>query len=177
MAYTTPFTAVAGTAWKASDWNTYGRDNIAWIATDSPSCRVYNNAALSIPDGVSTDATFNSERYDNAAMHSTSSLTNRITVPTGGTGKYLVGGTGYWAANASGTTRELWVELNGTSTIAPQNTPFNATVTPGISITTVYALSAADYVTLQVYQDRGGTLNLFGNPGPGPEFYALWYRT
>ena len=86
MSYSAPFTAVAGTAWRAADWNTNGRDNIAWLATDSPSCRAYNNANISMTSGAATAVTLNSERFDNAAMHSTSSNTSRITVPTGGGG-------------------------------------------------------------------------------------------
>ena len=86
MAFTTPATAVAATALTASFLNVNVRDNIAWMATDSPSCNVYNNANISIATGTNTALTFNSERYDNAAMHSTSSNTQRITAPTGGGG-------------------------------------------------------------------------------------------
>ncbi len=176
MGYTTPFTAVAGTAWKASDWNTYGRDNIAWMATDSPTCRAYNSAALTATTAVVKDITCNSERFDNAAMHSTSSSTERITVPTGAGGKYLVGGTGIFATSAGGAQRILWMMLNAT-VIARQNTVVSASATGGCSILTVYAASAADFFGMQAYQDSGGNLNITGDPGTGPEIFAFWLRT
>src|SRR5689334_21709554 len=91
MAFTTPATATAGTVLTASFLNTYLRDNISWLATDSPCCRVFNSATIALTNGVTKSITFDSERFDNAAMHDTSSNTARITIPTGGGGKYMFG--------------------------------------------------------------------------------------
>lgn len=177
MSYTTPFTAVAGTAWKASDWNTYGRDDIAWLATDSPSCRAYNDAAVSVANasGVAF-ITLNSERFDNAAMHSTSSNTSRITVPTGGGGKFIVGGAIQFAASGLGTLRGMHIMVNRTSDIVWDTRPPSTSNTPAVSACAVYALSAADYVEMGAYQDSGGALNVNVAANYSPEFWALWFR-
>jgi len=177
MGFGTPFTAVAGTAWKAADWNTYGRDNIAWIATDSPSCSIYNNAPISHTSSGSNQAvTFNSERFDNAAMHSTSSNPSRVTVPTGGGGKYLCGSTIGFAANGSGH-RALTFQLNGTTPyIAVQAFVAYAGAALTNTLSTVRAMSAADYFEMLAFQNSGGALNIIDTEG-SPSMFAFWYRT
>lgn len=176
MGFTTPATVTAGTAATAAYANTYIRDNIAWMATDSPTCRAYGSAGFVIGNTTASDITCNSERFDNAAMHSTSSSTARMTVPTGGAGKYLVGGTGIWSASAGGVTRILYNTLNA-APIARSNVPVTAGGVQGCAILTAYAAIAADYFTMQGYQDSGGFLTLTGDPGPGPEIFAFWFRT
>lgn len=176
MAYTTPFTAVAGTAWKAADWNTYGRDNIAWLATDSPSCRAYNSAAISIANTTATAVTLDSERFDNASMHSTSSNTSRITIPTGGGGKYLFGSGTSWAGSAAGTVRYTYIQLNATTIVAAAVAQFGASSNSQITLTSAYSFAAADYIETIVYQDTGGALNLNSTANFSPEFWASWYR-
>lgn len=178
MSFTTPFTAVAGTAWKASDWNTYGRDDIAWLATDSPACRAYNNAAISLANGVTTAITLNSERYDNAAVHSTSSNTSRFTVPTGAGGKYMFMGNVAFAANGTGV-RAINGRLNGTTTLSENSyAPAAASIfDTEISFCTVYALSAADYVEMTAFQTSGGALNATLQSNSAPEASIIWFRT
>lgn len=175
MAYTTPRTYVAGEVHTAAHHNTYERDNIAWLATDSPSCRVYNNAAISITSGVNTTLTFNSERFDNATMHSTSVNTGRITIPSGGGGKYLVGGVVEWNAAAGGNYRDTRIRNNGTTyhagvTITP--TGAASQVVPPVG---VWSYSAADYVEMIATQDSGGAINVNSANG-SPEFWAFWFR-
>ena len=178
MGWTAPFTAVAGTAWKAADWNTYGRDNLAWLATDSPACRAYNSAAIShTTTGAWQALTFNSERFDNASMHSTASNTSRFTIPTGGGGKYLCGAVFEFGSNATGF-REAGIEVNGTSFVA-----VSATVSVGagagtaMTITTATSLAAADYVEVMAWQNSGGALNVTNNANYSPEGWVMWFRT
>lgn len=173
MSFSTPFTAVAGTAWKASDWNTYGRDNIAWMATDSPAVRVYHNTTQSIANATIKSLVFNSERYDNAAMHSTSSNTARLTIPTGGGGKYLVGVNAFYASVISS---QIWFELNGTDTAANEiaNLGFD---TGKMILSTLWAFSAADFVTTTLLQSSGGAVNITHSDFYTPDFWAVWNRT
>ena len=176
MSFTTPFTAVAGTAWKAADWNTYGRDNIAWMATDSPACRAYHSVAVSLSTGVDTALSLNSERFDNAAMHSTSSNTSRITVPTGGGGKYLFGAVIEYASNVTGG-RGCHIKLNGTTYIAKMVMQANTDGgSSSVTNTSSYAMSAADYVEAFGYQGSGGALNVQSTGNYSPEFWAIWFR-
>jgi hypothetical protein len=178
MSYATPFTAVAGTPWKASDWNVYGRDNIAWIATDSPACRAYNSAAISVANATDVFLTFNSERFDNASVHSTSSNTGRLTVPTGGGGKYIIGSNIDYATTFTGVLRASGLRLNGSTYIADQYAPpINSAFSSGrFTVTAIYSLSAADYVEVRAYQDSGGALNVTATGNYSPEFWCFWFR-
>jgi hypothetical protein len=123
-----------------------------------------------------TAATLNSERFDNANIHSTSSSTSRLTIPSGGGGKFIIGGTIAWAVNVTGY-RQLRFRLNGTTDLAIDSR-VDATGTTGVECApmTIWSLSAADYVEMLVQQSSGGALNLSGNP-TGPEFYCFWFRT
>ncbi len=176
MGYSTPATAVAGTALTAAYLNTYVRDNIAWIATDSPTCRAYNSADFGVANATATAITMNSERFDNAAMHSTSVNTDRITIPTGGAGKYILGGALQWQINATGT-RIIEFLVNGLTNIGEQSSLATAAVAPIVSVCTVYALAAADYVTMVGYQDSTGGLNVLSGPNISPEAWLFWFRT
>lgn len=178
MAYTTPATFVAGNVLTASQLNTHLRDNIAWIATDSPSCRVYKSSSQAITTATVTAITHDSERFDNAAMHDTGSNTSRITVPSGGGGKYLTGAGVDWAGDTGGTYRNVALRLNGTTTIASDMRA--PTATSGFaqaSLATVYSLAAADYTELVVLHDKGSNLNVSTTANWSPEFWAFWYRT
>jgi len=177
MGYNTPFTAVAGTAWKAADWNVYGRDNITWVATDSPACRAYNSAAISVANFSFQALTFNSERFDNASVHSTVSNTSRMTVPAGGGGKYLMGGLISFANNTTGD-RGGRIRINGSTDVASQTGPpaTSGVDTSDFTITTVYSLSAADYAELMAFQVSGGALNAAASSNYSPEFWVFWFR-
>lgn len=179
MAFTTPATATAGTALTAAWLNTYVRDNMAWIATDSPACRVYNNAAESIANNSITLVTYNSERYDNAAMHSTSSNTGRITIPTGGGGKYIVGVQHAWDTDTTASRRAATIRQNGTTLVASQQVEASTlgTVNHGLTVMSVYAMSAADYFDSTAFHDSGAALNLAVFAEYAPDFYSLWFRS
>lgn len=177
MAYTTPATAVAGSALTAAYLNTNVRDNIAWIATDSPTCRAYLTAAGSISSATESASSFDAERFDNASMHSTSVNISRITIPTGGGGKYIFGATVTWGLNAVGY-RQVRLRLNATTDLAiDTRMAVDATTAVESAPMTVYSALAAEYAEVILKQNSGGVLAVAGNPGPGPEFFAFWYRT
>lgn len=123
----------------------------------NPACAVYNNVGISIPNNVWTDITFNSETYDNAAMHSTSTNTNKIVVPVAG--KYLAvakvafsntSETGYRGAilykNDTPMDRFICYAVAGFYTY--------------INLVTVINMAVNDYVKVQAIQSSGGALNV-----------------
>ena len=181
MAYSTPSTFVAGNVLTAAQLNTNLRDNIAWMATDSPACRAYNNANISISNAAAapgTAITLNSERFDNAAIHDTGSNTSRLTVPSGAGGKYIMGCGGSWAASAGGNYRQTRIELNAAATnIGIDTRDGSAGHLSESAWCTVYALAAADYVELYARQDSGGALNFIVQSNSSPEFWMFWFRT
>ncbi len=176
MAYTTPNSARATSyVVTAGNWNELA-DDIKWVAEDAPACRVFNSANISIAtSGVSQALTFNSERYDVGGCHSTVSNSSRLTVPTGGAGKYRIFGNVTFASNATGQ-RTLFIQVNGTTVIADTATVANTGGSHIVNISTEYALVAGDYVELMVNQTSGGALNATASSNHSPEFGMSWFR-
>lgn len=130
-------------------------------------CRVYNDAAITVSTATDTALTFNSERYDNGGLHSTSSNTSRITV--GRAGKYLIIGNATYAANGTGV-RYLSIRLNGATYIGEMAILPSASNSLTLIVTTIYHLAASDYVELLAYQNSGGNLNIAATGNTTPEF-------
>lgn len=163
----------------SSAWGDTVRDDVAYLAGDAasgnpkPLARVYNSAALTIANNTPTALTFNSERFDIAGMHSTSSNTSRLTVPTGCGGKYRIGAHIQWASNASGN-RAVWLYANGATVCAvEEKTPFSGAAI-SMSVSTLWTLAAGDYVEVYVQQTSGGSLNVNVASAYSPEFWAEW---
>ena len=178
MAWTTPKTWSVADILTAADLNAYVRDNLSWVGTDKPHARVRNSANISHSSSGSYQAvTFNSERVDVGSMHDTSSNTSRLTVPAGGGGLYAIGGVIEFAANATGR-RGIDIYLNGTTVLAREecNNLGAGSATP-VSISTVYQLSAGDYVELRGLQASGGALNMLASANYSPEFWCHWVST
>jgi hypothetical protein len=133
-----------------------------------PAARAYNTSAQSIPNSTDTALTFNTDRYDTDNIHSTTTNTSRLTAQTAGI--YAVTGEVIFAGNSSGTFRDLYVRLNGTTTVVQQNTKPDAAYNTRATITTMYYLNAGDYVELMTYQDSGGALSTVVNSPESPEF-------
>jgi hypothetical protein len=134
-----------------------------------PGCRVYNSGAITIANNTTTALTFDTERYDTDAMHSTSSNTSRITATTAG--KYMIGGCVRFVSNSTGA-RYLFVVLNGTTNIVASSMAADANHYPDLNVSTVYDLAANDYIELAVNQSSGGNLDVSVNGNTSPEFWA-----
>jgi hypothetical protein len=135
---------------------------------NAPSARVFNSATLSIANGVSTAITFNSERWDNDGIHSTSSNTGRLTCVTAGV--YDIGVALGWAANTAGV-RIVRLRLNGGATyvgIDDRNATSSGNSECAFSVP--WKLAAADFVEVEVFQNSGGALNVSASA----EFFMSW---
>jgi hypothetical protein len=120
--------------------------------------RVYNNAAITISTSSSTELTFNSEHYDTDSIHSTVSNTGRLTCQTAG--KYLIGFSGAFDANATGY-RSFRILLNGSTRISEVTFPSNSAATDSrVSLCCPWDCNVGDYFTVEVYQTSGGDLNI-----------------
>jgi hypothetical protein len=131
-----------------------------------PSCRVYNNANISISDSTSTALTFNSERWDNNEIHNdadTAKLRCRET------GLYSIILNISFASNATGR-RNVWIELNGSDIIASVEVEPSQSDTTRIVVSTQYRLEKGDYLKAKVYQSSGGALNVLYTGNYSPEF-------
>lgn len=127
----------------------YGGATPAWgaasVARDT--AKVTNSAAQAITTGTFTILTFDTETWDTASMHSTSSNTSRITVPRAG--KWRATAVVGWATDGSGN-RISYFKINGT-------TRHIGYLGPGIAVNDLYYsysnefdLAANDYVEVEV---------------------------
>lgn len=121
----------------------------------------FHSTTQSIADATMTAVSLDSEDVDVGGLHSTSSNTSRLTIPTGAGGFYLVFGQVSFAVNVTGV-RTARITKNGATDLAL--TQFNA-VSDGIRPTVIPVtwsgtLAAADYVEMFAQQTSGGALNV-----------------
>jgi hypothetical protein len=136
-----------------------------------PHARVYNNADQSIPNNAITALTFNTERFDVGAMHSTSLDTSRLTAPVAGL--YALGGGLQWAApGAPAGERILIVRVGGSTEIARVQVQ-DAAGTEIQAVSTLWRFAAGDYAELCGYQNSGGALNAVTTSAYSPEFWMV----
>lgn len=134
-----------------------------------PQARVFNSANISIvTSGTPQFLTFDSERFDNGGLHSTSVNTGRLTAPI--TGLYMIGGGVEFAVSGIGS-RQLALRVNGTTFIATENQSAVAGDVTEMDIATPYRMTAGDYVELRAFQNSGGALNVTAAANYSPEFW------
>lgn len=159
MAYATDKTWAAGAVVLASELNTYLRDNMKWLSTDKPMARATNSALQTIATVTTTSVTFDTNTYDNAGMHSTSTNKERFTIPTGAGGKYLFGGFVSWASSALGSYRAVFAQANAASNLSVQLSAPSAVHNSQAAASGMASLAASAYFNLACAQDSGGNLN------------------
>jgi hypothetical protein len=123
-------------------------------------CSVFNNTTQSIATSTFTVVTFNSEDFDDAGMHSTSSNSGRITVPEAGV--YFLRARVSWQVSGTGV-RGLILRKNGSAQLTIANAPghtlgsfsYHAQQVSGL-----FQLAAADYLEVVAFQDSGGNLTI-----------------
>jgi hypothetical protein len=175
MALTYPIPQIAAEEYvDAADWNALV-DSINFLA-NPPACRVHNSAAQNLANNAGVALTFNSERFDTAAMHSTVTQTSRITAPVAGL--YTIAGHVQIQGDTDFISVVVDIRLNGTTPIATvrdQNPGVSANQKM-FSVSTIYKLAAGDYVELVVTQENtsGGINTTIVSAGRSPEFVAAW---
>lgn len=155
-----------------------GNDRLEWNSdtkkwepkSTAQAARVFNSGALTISDSAVTTVTFDSERFDNDNIHSTSSNTGRLTATTAG--KYYIAGMARFASNGTGR-RAIFIGHQGDNTIALQEWDTNQNASTHMAISTLYDLAADDYVELWVLQVSGGDLNIEAIASYSPEFMMI----
>ena len=175
-AWTSPRTWASSTL-AAADLNTDLRDNtknlderltLHGITSESSlnkvkmakvGCHLGGTGAQSISDSTDTTLTWDSETYDTDAFHSTSSNTNRITIPSGLDGVYLVVLSVRFAASATGD-RRAWVENSAGTVLARVMARATAASFTQLNLSFMWEAAAADYFSARVYQSSGGALDV-----------------
>ena len=124
-------------------------------------CLLTKSANQTISNATNTAITFDLERLDTDAYHSTVTNTSRITIPSGKGGKYLINIRSAISANASGY-RIHYLYKNGVSVEAAYLAPSNVD-TNGFSNTTILDLVATDYIEVFYRQNSGTSLTLYSD--------------
>lgn len=170
MALPNPRTWTVDEYVEAADLNQEIRDAVLFFR-DAPSCRVRNSAAILIANSTETALDFDTERWDNDAMHGGVNP-SRLTAPEDGV--YAIVAHVAFAPNATGT-REVKIRLNGTTCIGSDCRP---AVTTGnetrFSVPTQWKLAAGEWVDVAVFQSSGGNLNVQAGASYSPEFEMTW---
>ncbi len=134
----------------------------------TPSVRVFNNGALTIPTNATTQLTFDSERWDNDGMHSTATNTGRLTANRAG--KYSVYASIQWASNTT-SRRTIVLRKNGTTIFSSLTShPIQDGTGTRQNVSGTVELAATDYVDCAVLQITGADLDVQLAAQYSPEF-------
>jgi hypothetical protein len=173
--FVTPKTWAVGDVYTSGDANTYTRDNTVWLGTDKPLVRAYSSTTQSVLNSTFTILTFENERFDNQNLHSSTSSTSKLIIPSGMGGTYLFGAVGNWSANP-GTSNQQRILIGGTLIVA-----LSSMAAAGVgTLTSSYRLSAGEYIEAQVFQNSGGTINMLPSTATvayANEFWCMWVGT
>ena len=143
---------------------------------DHPRVSVYQTTDLTIANTTITSFTFNSEFYDTHSLHSTSTNTSRITVPTGWAGVWLFTASVEIAALGAFDTI-CYLRKNSSATgILARQTGANETYHT-LSLSAMASLAVGDFVEVQLWQNSGGNATAYGTNFTTqlyPSFQAIW---
>jgi hypothetical protein len=135
----------------------------------TPGVKAMLSGDVAVSANVATVVPFNQESFDDEAYHSTSTNTSRFTVPAGRAGKYLVVAHVVFT-NAAEASRVVQVRRNG-ATIEAEGTLVESGASTTVSVSTILALNAGDY--LEVVVTSGVALAVWGGGVRGTTFTMI----
>lgn len=121
-----------------------------------------DGTSQSIANNTFTAVLFNAEDYDTDSIHSTSSNTDRFTVPTGKDGKWAISASVLFGGSSSGE-RRIAVYKNGATANTDNRLSGQGSAGQTMVVNSVFNLVATDYLSIYVYQDSGSSINLDGD--------------
>ncbi len=136
---------------------------LAWAKSPNfTGCVLFGSGAgtQSIANATLTAVTFDSESLDTDGFHSTSTNTDRITIPAGLGGKYRFTCNMLWVASGVGN-RYLQLGKNGASFRFGADLVGGAAAVGGYSYSFIVSAVPGDYFNLLVHQTSGGALDLY----------------
>lgn len=134
----------------------------------------------SIPNATATVLSFDGEDFDTDAYHDTVTNNDRLTIPAGKAGKYLIGMDLEWEASVGGQFRRATFLLNGVTDIGRDSFRDIGSGTPDQNfnvVAIVRDLSVGDFITLEVEHDEGGALDVQATSDFSPKFWLMQLGT
>lgn len=126
-------------------------------------CAVYKvTTNQSTSNDTDTDVTFNGEDFDTNGYHDNSTNNARITIPVGKAGKYILHTSITFASNSSGV-RSVGFRKNATTKLGDIIAPALSGFSQRVQHFFVASLAEGDYVTVEVNQNSGGSLNVIAD--------------
>lgn len=133
--------------------------------------RVRHNANQTIADITQTVVAFNTEVFDTGGFHDNTTDNSRLTAPADG--YYLFGFSVTFAFHATGVRYARFLYNGGTVIgVSSVNAVTVTNQQTSIQASTLYYMTAGDYMTMDVYQSSGGNLALIGNSNSSPIFWV-----
>lgn len=125
-------------------------------------CRIYSTVNQPLVDTELTTLEFNIEDYDVGALHDVVTNPDRITIPTGGDGLYLIGGQFSVSTSATGR-KSIQLFKNDSERFGISEVMGDdGGLALSMQAWAVINLVAGDFVTCKVRQDSGGPLSALG---------------
>ena len=137
---------------------------LKWAALPSTTptfvgCVLTKSVGQSIPNTTVTTITWDVESLDTNNFHDNVTNNNRITIPSGYAGKYLITCGLTWGNISGGQFRQLVLFKNTTQLAVTNTSNLRATT----HVTFIADMAVGDYFSISYYQDSGGTNTLEGN--------------
>lgn len=121
--------------------------------------------------GTVKDVLFDSETFDTANLHSTTTNSHQLVAPIAGV--YQITGNVRWEGNAAGT-RFVDITTSAGGRIASVWSAPPSTFNTDQSISATYVLNTGQSVFLQVFQNSGVSLNLVKDGTDDPNLSMVW---
>ena len=119
-------------------------------------CRLTASGTQSISNNTSTNLTWNQESFDTDGFHDNATNNDRITIPTGLGGYYLVTATILWENNTTGI-RNIYIQNSVPATLVSMTQGASNSGADGLSMTTnaILNLTAGTILRVNVFQNSG----------------------
>lgn len=151
--------ANAATALSVANAAQEDADSALALVGKLPHAKAIRSASLSLPDYTFTTVPFDAENMDTNGFIDLVSNPDRITIPPGYGGVYLVGGSAQMNGNASGAV-EMFIHVNGAGLNDGDGKPLNEDINGIVNYSTIMTLSDGDDLTMEVKQTTGTTKSL-----------------
>jgi len=122
-------------------------------------CVIKNASDLTVANNTTTFVEWTSEIIDTDGFHDNTTNPDRITIPVGKAGKYLVTYSCPFASNATGYRSSVLFKNAGVNVPATSNDGAGSSASSTFNLfTTIASYAEGDYLRIRVYQNSGGNL-------------------
>ena len=125
---------------------------------------LYVTSGTTISNNTFTTLTYASEEFDTDGFHDNSSNTDRITIPAGKAGKYLITAKLDIDPATASSRRDLYIVQYNSSNVSIRDKFMRTASVTGTNIaclqSTVFDAAVGDYFITQCYQNSGGNMNI-----------------